>query len=127
LLADVMRLAPPDPLQYMIDALTLGAAAAQQDPELGLPRHRREKLERVFASIDSAGTGRLSLRSLQAYANAHGGETLTNADARAIFGDFKPGAGELVGLGQFLAFFAHASRTMGNASFDAMVGEMGAR
>lgn len=133
LLADLMRAQPPDPLQFMADALTLGAAAAQQDAATGLPRHRREKLERVFASIAQAGSGgmsgggnggAMSLRALQAFANRHGGEALTSADLRALFEDFKPGDDRLVGLPHFLAFFGRAARRAPNGEFDAMIAEM---
>jgi len=85
LMHQLMRHAPADPVQYMIDSLTLSPEDAAQDPETGLPKHRQSKLEKVFRIIDKSGTGRMSMRALQAYANSHGGETLTNADLRAIF------------------------------------------
>ncbi|KAI8476446.1 MAG: hypothetical protein J3K34DRAFT_510027 [Monoraphidium minutum] len=124
---DIARQAPADPLQFMIDTLTLGPELAMQSAETGLPKHRQSKLEKVFRVIDKAGTGKLSLRALQAYANSHGGETLTNADLRAIFKDFKPGMDHLVGLPQFLTFFSRVSRTINNRDFDAMVDEMSVR
>lgn len=40
-------------------------ALTQQNKETGLPQHRQSKLEKVFKIIDKAGTGKLSLRSLQ--------------------------------------------------------------
>ncbi|GBF89141.1 flagellar associated protein [Raphidocelis subcapitata] len=123
------KAAPPDPLQFLIDSLQLGTEGAEQasaaaNPETGLPRHRQAKLEKVFRIIDRSGTGRMSMRALQAYANSHGGETLTNADLRALFRDFKPGDDQLVGLQQFLAFFGRVSRTMTNKDFDSMIKEM---
>ncbi|KIZ03041.1 flagellar associated protein [Monoraphidium neglectum] len=126
LLADIARTMPADPVQFMIDSLTLGPEQAEQSPETGLPKHRQSKLEKVFRIIDKAGTGRMSLRALQAYANSHGGDTLTNADLKTIFKDFKPGQDHLVGLPQFLAFFSRVSRTINNKDFEEMIVEMSA-
>lgn len=71
------------------------------------------------------GSGRISLRKLQAFASKHGGETLTLADLRQLFSDFEPrGHDASVGEAEFLRFFSRVSATMANREFGEMIQEM---
>lgn len=124
LLGQLLYEKPPDPLQYMIDFMSLGEEPARQDKDTGLSAHRKAKLVNVFQTIDKEGQGKISLRMLQNYANKYGGETLGLDELRSIFADFNPSADMQVGLPSFLTFFSKVSRLMTNADFDTMVEEM---
>lgn len=115
---------PPDPVQYIIDSIEFGPGEAQQDVKTGLPAYRLQKLEGVFASIDKAGTGKVSFKMLQAYTNKFGGKTLKEELLRTIFKDFKPDRDNMIGLDEFLMFFSHVSKTITNADFSTMIGHM---
>ncbi|WIA09033.1 hypothetical protein OEZ85_008447 [Tetradesmus obliquus] len=124
LMSDILKHKPQDPLQFIIDSITLGPEHAMQDVETGLPLHRREKLEQVFKIIDKDGSGKISLRMLQNYANKYGGETLTLDDLRGLFQDFKPASEHFINLKEFLRFFSEVSATITNKDFEAMIEEM---
>lgn len=123
LLKDVLTSKPADPLQYIIDSLSLGPDLATQDADTGLPHHRKEKLLQVFKIIDKEGNGKISLRMLQSYASKHGGETLTLEDLKGLFQDFKPNE-NYINQQEFLRFFARVSGTITNKEFEAMIEEM---
>eukprot|EP00775_Hariotina_reticulata_P013723 gene13723-13845_t len=124
LLSELLMHKPPDPLQYIIDNLTLGADQAVQDDETGLPLHRKDKLAKVFKIIDKEGTGKISLRMLQNFANKYGGETLSIDDLRGLFQDFKPASENFITFHEFLLFFSKVSSTITNKDFEEMVDEM---
>eukprot|EP00879_Flechtneria_rotunda_P007847 GHRR01008223.1.p1 GENE.GHRR01008223.1~~GHRR01008223.1.p1 ORF type:complete len:164 (+),score=42.34 GHRR01008223.1:222-713(+) len=124
LLAGILKQKPQDCLQFIIDSITLGPEQAQQDSETGLPVHRQEKLMQVFKIIDKEGTGKISLRMLQNYANKYGGETLTLDELRALFQDFKPSNEHYINLKEFLMFFSKVSSTITNRDFASMVDEL---
>lgn len=70
------------------------------------------------------GSGQISLRMLQSYANKYGGETLTLEDLRGLFQDFKPSNEMYINLREFLVFFSKVSSTITNKDFAAMIEEM---
>lgn len=70
------------------------------------------------------GSGKISLRKLQAYASKHGGETLTLDDLRGLFQDFKPSHETFINQHEFLVFFSKVSSTITNKEFDSMIAEM---
>lgn len=70
------------------------------------------------------GSGKISLRMLQNYANKYGGETLTLDDLRGLFQDFKPASEHFINLKEFLRFFSKVSATITNKDFEAMIEEM---
>ena len=59
-LLDLLAEQPADPMQYIIDWVQAGREQATQDPATGLPRQRREKLLRVFSTIDKVRGGPLA-------------------------------------------------------------------
>ncbi|KAF6266705.1 hypothetical protein COO60DRAFT_10015 [Scenedesmus sp. NREL 46B-D3] len=124
LMSDMLKHKPQDPLQFIIDSITLGSKNAIQDPETGLPLHRREQLVQVFKIIDKDGIGKISLRMLQNYANKYGGETLTLDELRGLFQDFKPASEHFINVHEFLCFFSKVSATITNKDFKAMIEEM---
>jgi Ca2+-binding EF-hand superfamily protein len=70
------------------------------------------------------GSGKISLRMLQSYANKYGGETLTLDELRDLFQDFKPASEHYINLQEFLRFFSKVSATITNKDFEAMIEEM---
>ncbi|GFR39780.1 hypothetical protein Agub_g265 [Astrephomene gubernaculifera] len=115
---------PLDPVQFIIDSVQYGVDQASQDPETGLPVHRKERLMELFRIIDKQGTGRISFRALQMYANRYGGQTLGAEELTSIFSDFKPGSDNLINQEEFLVFFSRVSKTITNSQFEAMIKEM---
>ncbi|PNH12933.1 hypothetical protein TSOC_000157 [Tetrabaena socialis] len=115
---------PRDPVQFIIDSVQYGVEMAKQDPQSGLPEHRKAKLLDLFRVIDKQGTGRISYRSMQLYVNRYGGQTLGADELSSIFSDFRPGSDNLISQEEFLVFFSRVSKTITNAQFEAMVEEM---
>jgi Ca2+-binding EF-hand superfamily protein len=70
------------------------------------------------------GTGKISLRMLQSFANKYGGETLSADDLRSLFQDFKPASENFITFQEFLLFFSKVSSTITNKDFEDMVDEM---
>lgn len=65
-------------------AMLYGCAAVHDSCRVGAKRHRRRGA-RILKAMSGFQLSTLHILVLQAYANSHGGETLTNADLRAIF------------------------------------------
>mmetsp|Transcript_15079 Transcript_15079/g.32687 ORF Transcript_15079/g.32687 Transcript_15079/m.32687 type:complete len:163 (-) Transcript_15079:10-498(-) len=125
ILTNMIQLKPLDPVQYIIDSVQYGAEYAKQDPKTGLPEHRKNKLMNVFRVMDKEGIGKISFRGLQSYTQKYGGESLGDAELRSIFSDFQPSSSDnLIGLEEFLVFFAKVSRTIPNAPFDLLIKEL---
>lgn len=72
------------------------------------------------------GSGKISLRMLQSYANKYGGETLGMEDLRQIFKDFKTSDENYITKNEFLMFFSKMSKTITNKDFASMIQEMSA-
>jgi hypothetical protein len=70
------------------------------------------------------GSGRISLKAMQDFANKYGGQTLTFDELQLIFRDFKPSHDNLVTKEQFLVFFSKVSRQITNSDFYDMIAEM---
>lgn len=129
LLGDIMRRllehGPADPVQYIIDSLSLDYELAMQDPKTGLSMYRKKKLLELFKIMDKDGSGKLSFRKLQDYSNQYGGMTLSYNELCSIFKDFQAGSDEVT-LEEFLVFFSKVSRTKTNQEFATMIQEMAA-
>mmetsp|Transcript_76712 Transcript_76712/g.155915 ORF Transcript_76712/g.155915 Transcript_76712/m.155915 type:complete len:173 (+) Transcript_76712:66-584(+) len=124
LVTNLVTLQPKDPLQYIIDSVEFSPEFARQDPETGLPEHRRSKLEDVFKLLDKEGLGSVSFDGLQQYSAKHGGGTLGDDDLQSMFTDFAPSGGTRITLPEFLAYFAKVSRTMPNPTFATLVADL---
>lgn len=48
-----------------LPCIRLNICACMQDPETGLPEHRKSKLQDVFRIMDAEGLGKISFTSLQ--------------------------------------------------------------
>ncbi|GLC43284.1 hypothetical protein PLESTB_001489900 [Pleodorina starrii] len=124
ILQGLVKEMPTDPVQFIIDSVAYGVDQAVQDKESGMPLHRKLRLLDLFRIIDKQGTGRISFRAMQQYANRYGGQTLGAEELGSIFSDFKPGSDNLITQDEFVKFFSRVSKTITNAQFEAMVKEM---
>mmetsp|Transcript_19167 Transcript_19167/g.34685 ORF Transcript_19167/g.34685 Transcript_19167/m.34685 type:complete len:172 (-) Transcript_19167:562-1077(-) len=115
---------PLDPVQFIIDYLQYSPDYAKQDPETGLPEHRKNKLLDVFLAIDKARTGKVSLDNLRSYANKYGGLSLTVHELSSMFQDFKPHGDNFITRSEFITFFSRVSRTINNENFNKMINEL---
>ena len=98
LLSEVMKNRPADPLQFMIDSLSMDPLHARQDVN-GLSQYRANKLRKVFSSLDKDGSGAIDFKEISLHANRYGGTALreddlregeTRARTRAISADSRP-------------------------------------
>ena len=95
-----------------------------QDPETGLPEHRKAKLLDLFRVIDKDNVGRISFRNLQRYTNKYGGQMLSGEELTSIFTDVNPGSDNLISQEEFVVFFSRVSKTINNEAFDSMIKEL---
>ena len=125
LMANLCTHLPADPIQYIIDSVSYGAAYAQQD-STGLPEHRREKLLHVFNKMDEAGVGKVSFRGLQSFASKFGGQTLSEEELSRIFSDFNPSAAfeHMITQAEFLTFFSKVSTSINNRAFSDLISDL---
>eukprot|EP00793_Prasinoderma_coloniale_P006888 PRCOL_00001719-RA len=123
LLSEVMKNRPADPLQFMIDSLSMDPLHARQDVN-GLSQYRANKLRKVFSSLDKDGSGAIDFKEISSHANRYGGTALREDDLREVFRDFDTDGNNKITSDEFLAFFAKAVKSASNAEFDIMISEM---
>eukprot|EP00899_Mesostigma_viride_P029050 jgi/Mesvir1/932/Mv17490-RA.1 len=114
---------PQDPLQYLIDTLTLSNKAEAKQDATGLSAYRRSKLERIFKKMDKNNSGSVNFRELEEHAAKYG-QVLSTEELRGIFREFDTSKDNLVSKHEFFAFFAKVTGTCNNAEFDALVQQM---
>ena len=123
LLGEVVTQRPLDPVQYMVDHLSLGAASARQDVN-GLSAYRRDQLMRVFRAMDAKSDGTVDFGEITAFVGKHGGGTVTERELLDIFADFDTDGDARVDVYEFMRFFGRFCRTLSNAGFDQLIVDM---
>jgi hypothetical protein len=116
---------PHDPVQFMVDRLTLenGDELSCQD-ENGLSLYRRRKLLEVFKQMDADKSGKVDFKETVGFVSKHGGAVLGDEELRNIFKDFDETLDDKISENEFLKFFSRTAGPLSNARFDDMVKEM---
>lgn len=123
MLQEVVMRKPLDPVQYLVDYLTLDPSLAAQD-ENGVSAYRRARLLEVFKVMDADGDGKVNFKECQGFTGKHGGKVLSETELSAIFGDIDSSMDALIDEDEFVRFFSRVVRTMGNPAFNAMIDDM---
>ena len=121
----VVEQKPRDPVQFLVDRLTLenGEAMSCQD-ENGLSLWRRRKLLEVFHQMDADKSGKVDFRETVGFVSKHGGAVLGDEELKSIFKDFDESLDNEIDEGEFVKFFSRTAGPMSNAQFEEMVQEM---
>jgi hypothetical protein len=121
----VVEQKPLDPVQFLVDRLTLenGEAMSCQD-ENGLSLWRRRKLLEVFHQMDADKSGKVDFRETVGFVSKHGGAVLSDEELKSIFKDFDESLDNEIDQGEFVKFFSRTAGPMSNAQFEEMVEEM---
>ena len=81
MLQEVVMRKPLDPVQYLVDYLTLDPSLAAQD-ENGVSAYRRARLLEVFKVMDD-GDGKVNFKECQGFTGKHGGKVLSETELSA--------------------------------------------
>ena len=79
MLREVVTRKPLDPVQYLVDYLSMDPARAAQDAN-GLSAYRRGKLLDVFKAMDADGDGKVTLDECRGFTSKHGGHVLSEEE-----------------------------------------------
>ena len=123
MLQEVVMRKPRDPVQYLVDYLTMDPSRAAQDAN-GVSAYRRARLLDVFKVMDADGDGKVDFKECQGFTGKHGGKVLSETELSAIFGDIDSSMDALIDEDEFVRFFSRVVRSMSNPDFDAMIEEM---
>mmetsp|Transcript_29053 Transcript_29053/g.48778 ORF Transcript_29053/g.48778 Transcript_29053/m.48778 type:complete len:165 (+) Transcript_29053:137-631(+) len=124
ILTDVVTGKPKDPIQYIVDVLTLENPGDAKQDNHGLSCTRREKLLVIFQQMDKDKNGTVDFREVQQHTSRYGGAALSEAELKEIFKDLDTTGDTKISQEEFLAFFARAVFNLDNAEFDKMCTEM---
>jgi hypothetical protein len=123
MLREVVTRKPLDPVQYLVDYLSMDPARAAQDAN-GLSAYRRGKLLDVFKAMDADGDGKVTLDECRGFTSKHGGHVLSEEEVANIFGDVDSSMDSLIDEEEFAAFFARSMRALSNEEFDRVIADM---
>jgi len=124
LLHELLKSQPKDPVQYMVDALSMPNAEDAVQDKFGLSKYRREALMKIFRAMDKDGSGEIEFQEIKAHSSKYGGQALTEAELREVFRDIDTTNDHKVSAEEFLAFFARSVAKIDNEEFDRMIKEM---
>ena len=125
LIQAVVTQKPSDPVQFLIDRLTLeNAVVMSTQDDNGLSLYRRQRLLEVFKAIDTDRSGKVDLRETVGFASKHGGSVLSDKELKSIFKDFDENLNNEIDEREFVKFFSRTAGPLSNVAFDEMIAEM---
>lgn len=124
LLQNLLMSQPKEPIQFMVDALSMENFDDAMQDKYGLSKYRREKLLLIFKQMDADGSGEVEFSEIKAQSSKYGGQALTEAELREVFRDFDTTGDHKISQDEFLTFFARSVAKISNAEFDQMIKEM---
>ena len=118
----VVEQKPRDPVQFLVDRLTLEngeAMSCQYENRLSL--WRRRKLLEVFHQMDADKSGKVDFHDTVEFVSKHGEAVLGNEELKSIVKDFDESLNNEIDEGEFVKFFSRTAGPMSNAQFEKMV------
>mmetsp|Transcript_24549 Transcript_24549/g.80154 ORF Transcript_24549/g.80154 Transcript_24549/m.80154 type:complete len:161 (+) Transcript_24549:129-611(+) len=115
---------PKDPIQFLVDALSLDNPADAEQDAYGLSKYRRARLLDIFRQMDKDKSGFIEFKEIKEHSSKYGGQALSEAELREVFRDFDSTNDHRISEEEFLQFFARSVAHIDNTEFDAMVSDM---